>query len=76
MLCDVVLVAADVEIHAHKAVLAGCSPYFYDMFSKSEEIKRDRVVVKDVDSLVLKQFVKYAYTSGILITEKNVRVSK
>ena len=33
LLTDVVLTAGDVEVPAHKNMLAACSPYFYAMFT-------------------------------------------
>ncbi|KAH0504875.1 Heterogeneous nuclear ribonucleoprotein A0 [Microtus ochrogaster] len=34
LLCDVMIVAEDVEIEAHRVVLAACSPYFCAMFTE------------------------------------------
>lgn len=69
------LVADDVEIDAHKMVLASCSPYFYAMFTSFEESKQDRIVLKGVDPVALQIIVDYIYLAEVLVTEENVQVS-
>ncbi|MBN3305873.1 KLHL3 protein, partial [Amia calva] len=75
MLCDVLLAAEDVEIPAHRVVLASCSPYFYAMFTGDmSESKAQRVEIKDVDGQTLRKLVDYVYTAEIEVTEDNVQV--
>ncbi|KAJ8282149.1 hypothetical protein COCON_G00046680 [Conger conger] len=75
MLCDVLLVAEDIEVPAHKVVLASCSPYFCAMFTADmSESKARRVEIRDVDGQTLRRLVDYIYTAEIEVTEDNVQV--
>ncbi|XP_017768618.1 PREDICTED: ring canal kelch homolog [Nicrophorus vespilloides] len=73
-LCDVTLIADDVEVPAHKMVLAACSPYFYAMFNSFEESKQDKITLQGVDSQALSLLIEYVYTSEVQVTEENVQV--
>ena len=76
LLCDVILVADnDVELPAHRAVLAACSHYFYAMFtSKLSESRSDKVTLKQIEGPALELLVNFMYTSDIKIVEENVQV--
>ncbi|XP_030047441.1 kelch-like protein 2 isoform X1 [Microcaecilia unicolor] len=75
LLCDVTIVAEDVEIAAHKVVLAACSPYFHAMFTgEMSESRAKRVRIKEVDGWTLKMLIDYVYTAEIQVTEENVQV--
>ncbi|KAH8392454.1 hypothetical protein KR215_008912, partial [Drosophila sulfurigaster] len=73
-LCDVILVADDVEIHAHRMVLASCSPYFYAMFTSFEESRKTRITLQSVDARALELLIDYVYTSNVEVNEDNVQV--
>lgn len=76
LFCDVTLIAENMEIPAHKMVLASCSPYFYAMFSGSDfqESRQDKVTVQGVDFRALQLLVEYVYTSYVDVNEDNVQV--
>lgn len=76
LLCDVVLLADGLEIPAHKAVLAACSPYFYAMFTGDlAEARADRILLREIDGKALAMLVDFVYTSEIHVTEENVQVT-
>ena len=76
LLCDVRLVANDnIEVPAHRVVLAACSHYFYSMFtSELTESRQDRVTLCQIDGSTLMLLVDFMYTSEILVAEDNVQV--
>uniref|UniRef100_A0A1B0BV79 BTB domain-containing protein n=1 Tax=Glossina palpalis gambiensis TaxID=67801 RepID=A0A1B0BV79_9MUSC len=74
LLCDVTLVVKDMEIPAHKIVLASYSPYFYAMFTGFEESRQDRIILQGVDRHALELLIEYVYTSTVEVKEDNVEV--
>ncbi|XP_041364828.1 kelch-like protein 2 [Gigantopelta aegis] len=74
LLCDVVLVADNIEIPAHKAILSACSQYFYAMFTgEMTESKMDRITLQEIDPKALSLLIDFVYTSEIHVTEDNVQ---
>ncbi|ETE64125.1 Kelch-like protein 2, partial [Ophiophagus hannah] len=75
LLCDVTIVAEDLEIAAHRVVLAACSPYFYAMFAgEMRESQAKNVRIKEIDGWTLKMLIEYIYTGEITVSEENVQV--
>ena len=73
MFCDVTLVAGNVDIPAHKNILASSSPYFLALLAGGfMENDRSRIPIKDVNPDILTLLVEYIYTSKIMITQDNV----
>ncbi|KAM9450220.1 kelch-like protein 2 [Clarias gariepinus] len=75
VLCDVTIVAEDVEIAAHRVVLAAGSPYFHAMFTgEMSESRQKKVRIKEIDGWTLGILIDYVYTAEIQVTEENVQV--
>nr|XP_009862126.1 kelch-like protein 3 [Ciona intestinalis] len=74
VLCDVILVAGDLEIPVHRLVMASGSPYFMAMFNgMMSESSANRVKLNGIDGKALLQLVDYVYTAQIQVTEENVQ---
>ena len=73
-LCDITLVAGNVEIPAHKLVLAATSHYFRRMFIiELKEKNFLKITIQDVNPEILTLLVEYSYTSKLMITQDNVQ---
>ncbi|BFZ03645.1 hypothetical protein BsWGS_06685 [Bradybaena similaris] len=74
LLCDICLLAGNLELHCHKSVLAACSQYFYAMFTNEmSESKAARITLKEIDPSALSLLIEFVYTSEIHVTEDNVQ---
>ncbi|KAJ8271701.1 hypothetical protein COCON_G00105600 [Conger conger] len=69
-LCDVVLLAGERRIPAHRLVLSSVSDYFAAMFTSDvREAKQEEVKMEGVDPDALWALVQYAYTGQLGIRE-------
>uniref|UniRef100_A0A8D0ACV1 Kelch-like family member 5 n=1 Tax=Sander lucioperca TaxID=283035 RepID=A0A8D0ACV1_SANLU len=72
-LCDVILVAGDRRIPAHRLVLSSVSDYFAAMFTSDvREAKQDEVKMEGVDPDALSVLVQYAYTGRLELREDTI----
>ena len=72
-LCDVVIRVGEMDLHAHRTILAACSPYFHAMFSGEMRESRDgEVTIKDFNPAAIKSLVDFCYQSSLTINLDNV----
>lgn len=72
-LCDVVLVAGQRRIPAHRVVLSAASDYFAAMFtSDCREANEKEVVLQNIEAEALAELIQYMYTGKIDLREDTV----
>ncbi|XP_008568430.1 PREDICTED: kelch-like protein 4 isoform X2 [Galeopterus variegatus] len=72
-LCDVLLIAGDLRIPAHRLVLSAVSDYFSAMFSNDViEAKREEVRMEGIDPNALNSLVQYAYTGVLQLKDDTI----
>eukprot|EP00062_Callorhinchus_milii_P005038 gi/632944074/ref/XP_007887300.1/ PREDICTED: kelch-like protein 5 isoform X3 [Callorhinchus milii] len=72
-LCDVVLLAGDRRIPAHRLVLSSVSDYFAAMFTNDvREAKQEEIKMEGVDPNALWALVQYSYTGRLELKEDNI----
>uniref|UniRef100_A0A8C3KRU1 Kelch like family member 4 n=1 Tax=Calidris pygmaea TaxID=425635 RepID=A0A8C3KRU1_9CHAR len=72
-LCDVLLIAGDQKIPAHRLVLSAVSDYFAAMFTNDvREAKQEEIKMEGIDPDALKALVRYAYTGILELKEDTI----
>ncbi|CAD7085877.1 unnamed protein product [Hermetia illucens] len=74
--CDVEIIAGEVTLSAHRAVLSASSEYFEAMFRPElglSEGKQKSVILHSIDPEILKILLDFIYTGRIHITQINVQ---
>ncbi|XP_053110040.1 kelch-like protein 5 isoform X3 [Hemicordylus capensis] len=72
-LCDVILVAGDRRIPAHRLVLSSVSDYFAAMFTNDvREARQEEIKMEGVEPNALWALVQYAYTGRLELKEDNI----
>lgn len=70
-LCDVILVAGDRRIPAHRLVLSSVSDYFAAMFTNDvREARQEEIKMEGVEPNSLWSLIQYAYTGRLELKEK------
>ncbi|KAI7801435.1 kelch-like protein 4 isoform X1 [Triplophysa rosa] len=72
-LCDVLLIAGDHKIPAHRLVLSAVSDYFAAMFTNDVlEAKQEEIKMEGVDPEALRALVHFAYTGVLELKEETI----
>ncbi|XP_068181774.1 kelch-like protein 4 isoform X1 [Antennarius striatus] len=72
-LCDVLLIAGDHKIPAHRLVLSAVSDYFAAMFTNDvREAKQEEIKMEGVDPEALRSLVHFAYTGILELKEETI----
>ncbi|XP_050407807.1 kelch-like protein 1 [Patella vulgata] len=73
-LCDIVLRVDGAKYHAHKVVLAGCSPYLRAMFTNGMlETDQSLVEIHGIDARTMNLLLEFMYTGLLEINIENVQ---
>nr|XP_033805879.1 kelch-like protein 1 [Geotrypetes seraphini] len=72
-LCDVILIAGDRKIPAHRIVLSSASDYFAAMFTSDVcEAKQEEIKMEGIDPNALWDLVQFAYTGCLELKEDTI----
>ncbi|NXD57424.1 KLHL1 protein, partial [Corvus moneduloides] len=72
-LCDVILIAGDRKIPAHRLVLSSVSDYFAAMFTSDVcEAKQEEIKMEGIDPTALWDLVQFAYTGCLELKEDTI----
>ena len=69
--CDLILYVQGKEFHAHRNVLAACSPYFGSIF-KNDRIMKESLAISCQEPDIFQIFLNYMYTGTVTIDKGNV----
>uniref|UniRef100_A0AAV2MJH0 BTB domain-containing protein n=1 Tax=Knipowitschia caucasica TaxID=637954 RepID=A0AAV2MJH0_KNICA len=72
-LCDVLLIAGDHKIPAHRLVLSAVSDYFAAMFTNDvREAKQEEIKMEGVDPDALQSLVQFSYSGVLELKEETI----
>ncbi|XP_028314782.1 kelch-like protein 4 isoform X1 [Gouania willdenowi] len=72
-LCDVLLIAGNHKIPAHRLVLSAVSDYFAAMFTSDvREAKQEEIKMEGIDPDALRSLVHFAYTGVLELKEETI----